>query len=165
MNNCLELFYDRFRIDFYSSEGVTGDGPLMLVRRAVDKSLISVSDSARLFSVGPYAAHDDSHFRANDTKDSVTTKVSESKEDNYYEVTLHFEFQNPTLNVLNMCDKLQYTPIVALIRFLGVDGKPSATRLIRPANEVAQALSVTEEDGVTVVELTLYSVNGIQSLL
>jgi hypothetical protein len=165
MNTCLELFNDLYRLDFYRAEGVTGDGPAVLIRRAVDKSLVSVDESSRLFSVGRYSSHDDSHIRANDTHSSVTTKVSESKEDKYYEVTVHFEFQNPTLNLLNLIDVLQYTPTVVMVRFLGPDGQPASSRLIRPAGEVAQTLAVTEDSGVTSVDFTVYAVNGIQALL
>jgi hypothetical protein len=165
MNTCQEFFSEQYRIDFYLSDGVQGDGPGVIVRKAIDASLISVNEEQRLFSVGRYAAHDDTHFRSNDTNSEITTSVSESVEDFSSTVSLHFEFQKPTLNMLNLCDKLAYTPFVVLLHYLGPDGSPAATRLIRPANAVAAKVEITEDKGVTSVDVEIYSVNGIQQLL
>jgi hypothetical protein len=164
MNNCLEQYNDRYRVDFYARVGVTGLEPIQLRTRSLDASVVSISEGSRMFSVGRYAQHDLTHFRANDSRNTITTKVEESKEDDYYEVKLHFEFQNPTANMLNLCESLD-SSFVAVVRFLGADGKVAASRLVCPSNGCSAEVEITESEGVTSVDITIYSINGLQPLL
>lgn len=161
MNNCLELIYDRFGIEFYPVSAVIFKKTMMEKQKFIAASDIAIDNSSVYLQVGNYPAHSEKQINANDTYDNITSKVSEKKKNEQYTVSIHFEFQKPTEDAVFTCESLDYDPYHIVLNQYDFTGAIASRRVIR--NGTGQSrVEMTEEKGIIKVDMTVQNLNGIQ---
>lgn len=161
MSNCLELIYDRFGIDFYTFSGVQFKTPMMIKKKFLPSSDISILDSELYLSVGNFPQHTGKQIRSNDSLNDITTTVKEKKNEEQYTVELHFEFKQPTATSVGLCEALDLAPYHIILKQYSLNGTIAGRRVIR-SGEGQYKVSVTEEKGIINVDIAIENVNGIQ---
>lgn len=161
MNGCIELIFDYFGIEFYRPSGVSFSDPMMLKKKFLSASDISIQPSDRYLAVGNFDGHSGIYIQSNDRQDEITTKVSEKKNGEQYTVSVHFEFVRPTQEAVRLCEGLDEAPYHIVLNQLGFTGAVASRRVIRCETGQSRA-EVTEEKGTVKVDVTVQNVNGIQ---
>ena len=161
MNDCLELIYDRFGIDFYPLAGVQFKKPMMIHEKFVSSSDITIIPSELYLSVGNFPEHTGKQIKANDTQDNITTTVSERKDNEQYTVNIHFEFKNPTAMSVSLCEAMDVQPFHIILNQYALTGGIGSRRVIRNG-EGQSRVEVSEEEGAIKIDITIQNVNGIQ---
>lgn len=164
MNNCLELIYDRFGIDFYPMTGVLFKKPMMVHEKVIGSSDIIIVPPELYLSVGNFPEHTGKQIKANDTQDNITTAVSENKDNEQYAVEVHFEFNVPTAMSVSLCETLDIRPFHIILNQYSLTGGIGSRRVIRNG-EGQSRVKVTEEKGVIKVDVSIKNTNGIQLIL
>lgn len=161
MNQCLELIYDRFSIDFYPEGGVQFKNHPMTLSKMLSADDVTVFSEQVYLSVGHYPDASGKQIDANDSAEDVTTSAKESKDGEIYEVNLHFEFKNPTKTKTSLCEALDWKPYHVVLNQMDFTGKVASRRIIR--NGIGQSrVKVTEDKGIISVDITIRNTNGIQ---
>lgn len=164
MQDCNELIYERFRIECYPLEAVSCSQNPLMVTKTVPQSMLQVDSSRLYMEIGSFPSHTGKRISTNDTAKKVNTKVSEKTDNSFYKVSIRFQFEKGDANSLNLCMALNIKPFYFFIRYLGMDGRVVGSRFISNDLGSSQA-SITEEQGLVTVEITLANVNGIQTIV
>lgn len=161
MKPCIELIYDRFSVDFYPEGGVQFSNHPMVTSKVLASDEVSIIDSELYLSVGHYPNSLAKQINANDSAEEVTTSANESKDGEFFEVGLHFEFKNPTKTETTLCEALDFAPYHVVLNHMDFTGKVASRRIIRNGKGQSR-VKVTENQGVISVDMTIRNVNGIQ---
>lgn len=163
MNQCLDLTYDRFSIDFYPEGGVQfKNHPMTISKMLASGEVIIIEDQVYL-SVGHYPDASGKQIDANDSAEEITTSANESKDGEVFEVNLHFEFKNPTKTKVSLCEALDWKPYHIVLNQMDFVGKVASRRVIRNG-EGQSRVKVTEDKGIILVDVTVRNTNGIQMI-
>lgn len=163
MNQCVELIYDRFSIDFYPEGGVQFKDHPMTISKMLSADDVSVFEEQIYLSVGHFPDATGKQIDANDTAEEVTTSAKETKEGEVFEVKLHFELKNPTKTKVSLCEALDWRPYHMVLNQMDFTGKVASRRIVRNG-EGQSRVQVTESEGIIVVDVTVRNTNGIQMI-
>jgi hypothetical protein len=161
MKQCIELIYDRFTIGFYPEAGVQFTTHPMVSGKILSSGEVTIFEDQLYLSVGNFPDGSAKQIHANDSADNVTTSATESKDGEFFEVNLHFEFKNPTKTEATLCEALDLAPYHVVLNQMDFTGKVASRRVIR--NGVGQSrVKVSENQGLLSVDMTIRNVKGIQ---
>lgn len=164
MNNCIELIYDRFNLEFYPEDGIQFNSTLTDHSKIITTDQCVIFDTKKYLSVGNHPQHTTTTIKSNDTPDDVTTSVTEEYNNEQYVVNIHFEFKKPTSTAVSLVEAFDFQPFHVVLKHQALDGKSSLIRVIQ--NGLGQFRStITENQGVINVNMTIVNTNGIQLIV
>ena len=163
MKTCVELIYDRFSMDFYPEGGVQFTNHPMVASKVLASDEVTIIESELYLSVGHYPNASAKQIDTDDSAGEVTTSANESKDNEVYEVNLHFEFRNPTKTEATLCEALDFAPYHVVLNQMDFTGKVASRRIIRNGQGQSR-VKVTENQGILSVDMTIRNVNGIQRI-
>ena len=161
MKQCMELIYERFSLYFYPEGAVQFKAHPMVSSKALAEDEVTVFDEQVYLSVGHFPSPTGKQINTTDSSDEVTTSATESKDGEFFEVKLHFEFKNPTKTQVTLCEALDWKPYHIILNQMDFTGKVASRRMIR--NGIGQSrVTVTENLGIISVDITVKNTSGIQ---